>query len=96
LAFVDIPDFWTISDSDFYRDLCSGQEWWKNDESIGGETSTSEVTITDFQEFIKNDWGTEYTGNETFREDGNLFIVNDGSQDFKYAYKNDTFKYIEE
>lgn len=96
LSFADIPDFWTISDSNFYRDLCSGQEWWKSGEKSDDEVSIGDVTIDEFNEFIKNDWGEEYTGNETFRKEGDIFIVNDGDEDFKYEYKNGTFKWNKE
>jgi hypothetical protein len=63
LAFIDIPDFWAISDSEFYKDLCSGQEWWKsgdggytnNEESLKKWASDNGITI---EEII---WGEEYS-----------------------------------
>jgi hypothetical protein len=49
-----------------------------------------------FEKFIKEDWGTDITGKETFRKEGDYYIVNDGIKDYKYIADGDSFKYIEE
>jgi hypothetical protein len=41
MAFLDIPEAWDIVESDFYKDLCNGQEWWKSEETAeGGKTAS--------------------------------------------------------
>lgn len=69
-------------------------KWCPTAPTEGGVESGPD--IADFQEYIKNDWGTDYSGIETFRRDGNIYIVNDGTKDYSYQYVNDEFKYIGE
>ena len=54
-----------------------------------------------FIEFIKKDWidpitqKSQLTNKETYRKDGDDFIVNDGIEDFKYIYDKTQNKFIE-
>lgn len=63
----------------------------------GGETNqtvTPQVTPqADFESFIKKDWGSSLNGKETFRVDGDKFIVNDGETDFVYKLVNGKYEY---
>ena len=52
-------------------------------------------TLNDFKEFIIRDWGSDIRGNETYRQNGDLFIVNDGEKDYTYKNENGEFKYQE-
>jgi hypothetical protein len=45
-----------------------------------------------FEEWIKKDWAAEYKGTETFRKDGNNFIVSDGVNDYIYIKDGNIFK----
>ena len=56
----------------------------------------NEEDIQVAEKFIKEDWGTDITGKETFRKEGDYYIVNDGIKDYKYIADGDSFKYIEE
>lgn len=69
-----------------------GNELWEK-----AKKQIEEVNPTaKFEKFIKEDWGTDITGKETFRKEGDYYIVNDGIKDYKYIADGDSFKYIEE
>jgi hypothetical protein len=69
-----------------------GNELWEK-----AKKQIEEVNPTaKFEKFIKEDWGTEITGKETFRKEGDYYIVNDGIKDYKYIAKGDSFNYVEE
>ena len=53
--------------------------------------------LFNFEEFIKKDWGTDYTGKEKFKKEGNVYIVTDvNGVDYKYTEDGNSFKYLEE
>ena len=53
--------------------------------------------LFNFKEFIKKDWGTDYTGKEKFKKEGNVYIVTDvNGVDYKYTEDGNSFKYLEE
>ena len=61
-----------------------------------GDISAPSDPLSGFKEFIKNTWGADYTGKETFRQEGNNYIVTDDSgEDYKYITDGSSFKFVE-
>lgn len=56
-------------------------------------TGTDEIAT--FKSFIAKDWGNDINGKETYKKEGEFFIVNDGSDNYKYKKQGNTFIYIE-
>lgn len=54
--------------------------------SIGNTES-----LQKFKDFIKKDWKTDYTGSETYKKDGNYYVVSDGVWEYYYTYNGETF-----
>jgi hypothetical protein len=51
--------------------------------------------IKTFKSFIVADWGNEITGKETYKKEGEFFIVNDGSDDYRYKKQGKTFIFVD-
>lgn len=92
--------------SDLDGDLDSDTEWKnyvlvplrsamrKSQELSKQAPKTDEIKT--FKSFIAKDWGNDINGKETYKKEGEFFIVNDGSDDYKYKKQGNTFIYIEE
>jgi hypothetical protein len=72
----------------------------KSEDEINTSTEKSKITtpsnedelLNRFEIEVKEGWGDAITGEETYRRDDNLFIVNDGDKDYTYKYENGIFK----
>lgn len=61
------------------------------DEEKKTEESTEEKpSVSDFESFIKRDWGSDITGNETYSADTDYYYVNDGKTTYRYSYNAST------
>jgi hypothetical protein len=47
-----------------------------------------------FQAYIKQNWGSAYTGRETFAKEDQYYVVNDGTAPFYYTYNGKTFEEV--
>lgn len=50
----------------------------------------------EFKNFIIKSWGGDIRGDETYNQNGDLYIVNDGIDDYTYKYENGKFIYQKE
>jgi hypothetical protein len=57
------------------------------------QQTTSNNPLDSFKTYIKNDWGTDFKGNETFGIEGDLYYVMDDKKE-RYNYKLEDNKFI--
>jgi hypothetical protein len=61
------------------------------DSARNNVVNPSTPTEQKFKDFIKTDWASDYTDTETFRKQGESYVVSDGVYDYYYTYNGTTF-----